>query len=207
MNVKINLLKLIIQIKYRSSCFESKIIQWSFIGHWSGYIVSNCEHACILTQDGWGRPILTELMIFDQNLNFNRVTIIIIRIFYKLIWWFPQIFSQCHETFLILKVTDLRCLLKETDCVRILASHSYGVVVSRPASLCLAATNVTMVDILIQLFSFLRCLKSVIFKIRWDSSYWINITKRPIIWKLFFSMWGWEKLLNTETNSKSIDDF
>ena len=125
-------------------------------------------------------------MIFDQNLNFNRVTIIIIRIFYKLIWWFPQIFSQCHETFLILKVTDLRCLLKETDCVRILASHSYGVVVSRPPSLCLAGTNVTMVDILIQLFSFLRCLKSVIFKIRWDSSYWINITKRPIIWKLFF---------------------
>ena len=140
----------------------------------------------------WWRPILTELMIFDQSLNFNRVTIIIIRIFYKLIWWFPQIFSQCHETFLILKVTDLRCLLKETDCVRILASHSYGVVVSRPASLSLAATNVTMVDILIQLFSFLRCLKSVIFKIRWDSSYWINITKRPIIWKLFFYVGLWE---------------
>ena len=117
--------KIIIQIKCRSYCFESKIIQWSFIGHWSGYIVSNCEHACILTQDGWGRPILTELMIFDQNLNFNRVTIIIIRIFYKLIWWFPtfpQIFSKWHETFLILKVTDLRCLLKGMACVRILVA-------------------------------------------------------------------------------------
>ena len=139
-------------------------------------VVWNCEHACILTQS-MEETSLTELMIFDQNLNFNRVTIIIIRIFYKLIWWFPQIFSQCHETFLILKVTDLRCLLKETDCVRILASHSYGVVVSRPPSLCLAATNVTMVDILIQLFSFLRCLKAVIFKIRWDSSYFENIIK------------------------------
>ena len=141
MNVKINLLKLIIQIKYRSSCFESKIIQWSFIGHWSGYIVSNCEHACILTQDGWGRPILTELMIFDQNLNFNRVTIIIIRIFYKLIWWFPQIFSQCHETFLILKVTDLRCLLKEMACVRILADvgQTWDAIWGLHYALCLSA--------------------------------------------------------------------
>ena len=52
--------------------------------------VSNCEHACILTQDGWGRPILTELMIFDQSLNFNRVTIII-RIFHKLNNYLPPL--------------------------------------------------------------------------------------------------------------------
>ena len=103
------------------------IKNYSMKFYWSLYVgVMLCETVSMLAfwHKVWRRPILTELMIFDQNLNFNRVTIII-RIFYKLIWWFPtfpQIFSKWHETFLILKVTDLRCLLKEMACVRILVA-------------------------------------------------------------------------------------